>query len=92
MTLKRGSLEILQAVQEEAKSFSDLEGMEIGGKSLSSATVDKRLKELSAIDAIEEKEIRTDSGRKTTGYVITSRGEKMVEIGEEYREKVEDID
>jgi len=93
MTLPKGAVEILKKTEEIGKcSFGDYTDIEIEGENLSSATVNKRLKELVALDALEESVKRSDTGRKTVGYEITQRGQKIVRIAKEYAEKMEEIE
>lgn len=93
MTLPRGSVEILRKTDENGSgTFSEYTEIEIDGKELSSATVSKRLKELVALDALEETVVRTDSGRKTTGYELTERGEKIIRIANEFEQKLEEME
>lgn len=93
MTLPKGSIEILKMTREEQPlSFSDYTDIEIDGENLSSATVNKRLKELTALDALEETVKRSDTGRKTVGYQVTERGEKIIEISDEFEEKMEELE
>lgn len=93
MTLQKGAVEILKATRDgECSKFSDYTEIEIDGEKLSSATVSKRLKELVALDALEETVVRTDSGRKTTGYELTERGEKIIDIADEFEEKLEELE
>lgn len=93
MTLPKGSIEILKVTREKQPlSFSDYTEIEIDGENLSSATVNKRLKELTALDALEETVKRSDTGRKTVGYEITERGEKIIEISDEFNEKLDNLE
>lgn len=92
MTLPKGSIEILKMTKEDPpKSFSDYTEIEIDDENLSSATVNKRIKELVALEALEETVKRSDTGRRTVGYKVTERGEKIVSIAEEFEEKMEEF-
>lgn len=93
MTLPRGTIEILEEIQENGPCcFSDIEGLEVEGSQLSSATVTERLKELQALEAVEKNTMRLDTGRKTDGYEVTERGSKLIDLAEEFRQKLEDLE
>ncbi|MFQ3274927.1 MAG: DNA-binding HxlR family transcriptional regulator [Candidatus Nanohaloarchaea archaeon] len=91
MTLPKGAIAILRETKDEKKSFDDYTDIEIDGEKLSSATVTKRLKELVALDGLEETVIRSDTGRRKVGYEITDRGRKVLKIADEFEEKLGDI-
>jgi DNA-binding HxlR family transcriptional regulator len=91
MTLPKGAIEILRETEDETKSFDDYTDIEIDGEKLSSATVTKRLKELTALDGLEETVIRSETGRRKVGYEITDRGKKVLKIADEFEEKMDDI-
>lgn len=64
-------------------SFKTFTEITIKKKRLSSATVSKRLNELVAIKVIEEVPTRSEKGRRITGYRITERGKKILELAKE---------
>ncbi len=84
MVMIRGILEILKAANEDGpKTFNDFTKISVRNKRLSSATVSKRLDELSKISAIEEVIIRSKAGRRTIGYKTTEKGKRIFKIATE---------
>jgi hypothetical protein len=77
MATVRGVIEILQMADVHGpKTFNDFTRISINNKRLSSAPVSKRLRELIAVDTIEEVITRSKSGRRTVGYKTTQKGKK----------------
>ncbi|PSH00315.1 MAG: hypothetical protein BRC28_00330 [Nanohaloarchaea archaeon SW_4_43_9] len=91
MTLPKGAIAILRETKDETKSFDDYTEIEIEGEKLSSATVTKRLKELVALNGLEETVIRSETGRRKVGYEITDRGRKVLKIADEFEDKLGEI-
>jgi len=91
MTLPKGAIAMLRETKDETKSFDDYTEIEIEGKKLSSATVTKRLKELVALEGLEETVIRSETGRRKVGYEVTDRGRKVLKIADEFEDKIGDI-
>jgi DNA-binding HxlR family transcriptional regulator len=87
MIIIRGALEMLQMANNHGpKSFNDFTKIEVKGKSLSSATVSKRLDELIAVNAIEEVITRSKTGRRVIAYRTTKKGTKIIGLAKELRE------
>ncbi len=84
MVMIRGFLEILQMADSNTpKSFTDFTKIYIGKRGLSSATVSKRLDELTAIKAIDEVIDRSKTGRRIISYRTTEKGKRIVELAVE---------
>ncbi len=89
MIMLRGFLEILQMADgNEPKSFNDFTKITIGRKRLSSATVSKRLDELTSIKAIEEVINRSKRGRRVITYKTTEKGKRIISLSEEIQQIV----
>ena len=80
MLMLRGVLEMLEMADGgEPKSFSNFTKISISKKTLSTATVSKRLDELVGAGAMEEVITRSSTGRKIIGYKTTEKGRRVVE-------------
>jgi DNA-binding HxlR family transcriptional regulator len=89
MTMARGFLEILQMADTNGpKSFNDFTKISIKGRRLSSATVSKRLDELTAVKVIEEVIKRSKTGRRTIAYRATEKGKRVIKQARELQEAV----
>ncbi|MGC8479640.1 MAG: hypothetical protein ACP5M9_03155 [Candidatus Micrarchaeia archaeon] len=81
MTFSRGAVEIIRLAQSPIpKSFTDFTKITINKKRLSTATVLKRLNELVKANILEEKVIRSKTGRRVIGYKTTDLGNKVLDI------------
>ncbi len=86
MITVRGMMEILQMGKIDGpKSFKDFTHISIKNKSLSSATIAKRLDELIYAGAIIEVVKRSKSGRRVIGYKTTEKGESIITQARELR-------
>lgn len=84
MAIIRGVLEILQLASVDGpKAFNDFTRISIKGKKLSSATVSKRLDELTATKVLQEVIVRSKTGRKVIAYKTTDKGRRVIEIAKE---------
>jgi len=89
MIMIRGFLEILQMADgNETRSFNDFTKVPIGRKRLSSATVSKRLDELTAINAVDEVISRSKTGRRIISYRTTGKGKRILELAGELQKAV----
>lgn len=87
MAIIRGVLEILQMADgNEPKSFNDFTKITVKKKTLSSATVSKRLNELIAVKAMEEVIHRSKTGRRIIAYKTTEKGRKVIQLARELEE------
>lgn len=81
MYTTRGTLEILQmANDKEPKSFKDFAKISIDGKKLSSSTISKRLRALTAAMATEEVIIKSKCGRRVIAHRTTEKGKRVIEL------------
>jgi predicted transcriptional regulator len=88
----RGFVEILQVADgKEPKSFKDFTRISIGKRRLSSATVSKRLDELTTIKAMEEVITRSNNGRRIISYRTTDKGKRILELAGELNKSVSAI-
>jgi len=82
MVIVRGMLEIIKMANDRApKTFNDFTKISINGRRLSSATVSKRLDELTALGAIENVVHVSKAGRRVVAYKTTEKGRKILELG-----------
>lgn len=88
MVAPRGAIQMMSMADSSPASFSDFTGIAIGSKKLSSATVSKRLKDMLAMQVLEEVIQHSKSGRRVIAYKTTSRGKKILALIDELRESM----
>lgn len=82
MIIAKGMLEILEmANSREPKTFNDFTKISISGRKVSSATVSKRLSELTSFSAIEHIVHISKAGRRVVAYRTTEKGKKILNLG-----------
>jgi DNA-binding HxlR family transcriptional regulator len=89
MIMIRGFLEILQMTDGNGqRSFNDFTKISIRKRRLSSATVSKRLDELTGIKAIEEVVSKSKTGRRIISYKTTDKGRRILELADELNKAI----
>lgn len=84
---RKGTLEILTAVREAPKTFTELKRLinPRTKKPLSPTTLSARLRELTRIQALKRRVIRRDD-RASVGYKITPKGLSILRLSTELEE------
>ena len=70
------------------KHFNDFTRISIKNKRLSSATVSKRLDELTEIKAIEEVVSKSKTGRRIISYRATDKGKRILGLAGELNKAI----
>lgn len=84
MIMIRGFIEMLEMADTHgAKTFNDFTRISIGRRRLSSATISKRLKEMTDTGVLEEVITRSKLGRRVIAYRTTEKGKKVVSLAKE---------